>query len=185
MRVVSVCCSGRTLRLTPPFSSNVQQKTLRPIQEPHRAMQDSEQRSSVQSSSLKHPRRHVPPNRRAYIQPIQKQIAAHIQFLAPPSRLHKFQFILLDLPFNGLEAAPQHRDLGQPRAGTGDVRAQHLDIICEHAAGVPPARDADVKLLLIDRRQRTRRRDDQHFNPNSRVRIACRIERNFPFSPTT
>jgi hypothetical protein len=43
----------------------------------------------------------------------------------------------------------------QPRAGTCDVRAQHFDIISEHAAGIASARDADVKLLLIDRRQRT------------------------------
>jgi hypothetical protein len=42
----------------------------------------------------------------------------------------------------------------QPRAGTCDVQAQHLGIISEHAARLAPARDADVKLLLIDRRQR-------------------------------
>jgi hypothetical protein len=38
----------------------------------------------------------------------------------------------------------------QTRAGTGDVRAQHLGIIREHAAGIAPARNADVKLLLMD-----------------------------------
>ena len=59
--------------------------------------------------------------------------------------------------------ARKHFHGGQSRAGTGDVRAQQFDIVSENLAAFAPARDADVKLLLVDGRQRTRRRDDQNF----------------------
>ena len=52
---------------------------------------------------------------------------------------------------------------GQPRAGMGDVRTQQFSIIGENLAALAPARNADVKLFLIDGGQRTRRRDDQNF----------------------
>ena len=52
---------------------------------------------------------------------------------------------------------------GQPFAGMSDVRTQPLNVISEHLAAFASARDADVKLLLMDGGQRTRRRHDQHF----------------------
>jgi hypothetical protein len=51
----------------------------------------------------------------------------------------------------------------QSRTGPGDVRAQQLGVIGKNAAGVAPARDADVKLFLMDGGQRTRRSHDQYF----------------------
>jgi len=44
---------------------------------------------------------------------------------------------------------------GQPPAGMSDVRTQSVNVISEHLAAFAPARDADVKLLLMDGRQRT------------------------------
>ena len=52
---------------------------------------------------------------------------------------------------------------GQPFVGMCDARTQQILVIGEYLAAFTTARDADVKLLLVDRRQRTRRRDDQHF----------------------
>src|SRR5438034_9117258 len=51
----------------------------------------------------------------------------------------------------------------QPFVGMCDARTQQILVISEYLAPFTTARDADVKLLLVDRRQRTRRRDDQHF----------------------
>ena len=42
---------------------------------------------------------------------------------------------------------------GQPFAGMRNVRTQSLNVVSEHLAAVPSARDADVELLLMDRRQ--------------------------------
>jgi hypothetical protein len=44
---------------------------------------------------------------------------------------------------------------GQPFAGMSDVRTQSLNVISEHLATLSSARDADVKLLLVDGGQRT------------------------------
>ena len=52
---------------------------------------------------------------------------------------------------------------GQPLAGMGDVRTQSLGVIGENLAAFTTARDADVKLLLMDGGQRPRRSHDQHF----------------------
>src|ERR1019366_484599 len=52
---------------------------------------------------------------------------------------------------------------GQPRAGARDVRTQQLRIVGEDLAALAPARDADVKLFLADRRQRTRRGHDHYL----------------------
>jgi hypothetical protein len=52
---------------------------------------------------------------------------------------------------------------GQTRTGTGDMRAEQIAVVSENLTTLTPARNADVKLLLINRRQRTRRRDDQNF----------------------
>ena len=52
---------------------------------------------------------------------------------------------------------------GQPLTGMSNVRTQSIKVISEYLAAIPTTRDADVELLLVYRRQRTRRRDDQHF----------------------
>jgi hypothetical protein len=52
---------------------------------------------------------------------------------------------------------------GQPLAGMGDMRTQPLGVIGKNLAALATARDADVKLLLMDGGQRTGRRHDQYF----------------------
>ena len=41
----------------------------------------------------------------------------------------------------------------QPRAGMSDVRTQPFGIVSENLTTLASARDADVKLLLVDGRQ--------------------------------
>lgn len=50
-----------------------------------------------------------------------------------------------------------------PKPDTVDMRTQPLGVIGENLAAFAPARDANVKLLLMDGCQRPRRCHDQHF----------------------